>query len=742
MLSVSIQDLRPNSQDTTAFYVANIYQLLLADGNKSAIIIPPGLSDPSHFSPSTTAVLINSLWFLSLVISLTCALLATLLQQWARRYLRVTQPRYSPHKRSPIRAFFAEGVDKLHLPWAVETLPTLLHASLFLFFLGLVIFLFSINHTVFTVVLWWVGLCTGAYICITFMPIFRQDSPYYTPLSLSIWFLVTGLLYLVCQFLSWLEVFHLYDDDTWRRLANLKIRYLRWFRGGLVKAAEETAQELSSGLDCRALLSTFESLDEDHELERFFAAIPGLCNSKALVYPPLTNFIKPNDRKLSAALINFMDRTLSSEIVPESVKQRRIVICRMAVDATSLSASRLILDRILLGTWDRQLYSVEFGHSARRWGNGGNLGTAFRAKCVVALVMALVQKRDERWFGLAIDQLGVSRSALQSYLAHGDSVLLANLIYITRQIVLYHSENGDWPCFYGVSLRILEATSRFNVQRALSELQHEFCSLWNQLVLTARNSEDSHISMTTLRMLKRIRKVYIALHKGTDAMTTALFTLVNDDDPKLNLVPSYPLCNIESHHTASLDPAHRLPEVAAHTTDDIPDTPTTSPVTTFPSLIHWPSTPTTVPHSSPPQAPSLHNSPNLSHDAFLTTIPHPTAYEAPSPSYPAPSADSTHHISPRPDSPPILSSRAHIGFAPPSPPPTSFCSPPQITSVPAHAITVRTTELPTRVGMASGSSQSAQLVSHSSTTPPLIAGSWCHRDADPLRHGTHLPGHD
>ena len=80
-----------------------------------------------HSLHQTMLVWVNALWFLSLVISLTCALLATLLQQWARRYLKVTQPRYSPHKRARIRAFFAEGVDKFLLPWAVEALPTLLH---------------------------------------------------------------------------------------------------------------------------------------------------------------------------------------------------------------------------------------------------------------------------------------------------------------------------------------------------------------------------------------------------------------------------------------------------------------------------------------------------------------------------------------------------------------------------------------------------------------------------------------
>ncbi|KAF8263892.1 hypothetical protein EI94DRAFT_1519046, partial [Lactarius quietus] len=143
LITVSIQAIQQNPQDTSNFYLANIYQVI-ADPARANISnsLPPS---PPPFSPPTYAVWVNSLWFLSLVISLTCALLATLLQQWARRYLRVTQSRYSPHKRARIRAFFAEGVEKLLLPWTVETLPTLLHMSLFLFFAGLVVFLSNVN---------------------------------------------------------------------------------------------------------------------------------------------------------------------------------------------------------------------------------------------------------------------------------------------------------------------------------------------------------------------------------------------------------------------------------------------------------------------------------------------------------------------------------------------------------------------------------------------------------------------
>ena len=137
-------------------------------------------ASPPPFTPPNHSVWVNALWFLSLVTSITCALLATLLQQWARRYLKVTQPRYSPHKRARIRAFFAEGVDKFLLPWAVEALPTMLHISLFSFFAGLAVFLWNVDLTIFKLVLSWIGLCSALYGCITFIQVFHYDSPYHT----------------------------------------------------------------------------------------------------------------------------------------------------------------------------------------------------------------------------------------------------------------------------------------------------------------------------------------------------------------------------------------------------------------------------------------------------------------------------------------------------------------------------------------------------------------------------------
>ena len=88
----------------------------------------------SPFYTPTSALLTSTLWLPSLIVSLSCALLATLLQQWARCYLLITQSHsIKLHDRARIRHLFAEGVIKFYLPKVVSALPTLPpHICLFL----------------------------------------------------------------------------------------------------------------------------------------------------------------------------------------------------------------------------------------------------------------------------------------------------------------------------------------------------------------------------------------------------------------------------------------------------------------------------------------------------------------------------------------------------------------------------------------------------------------------------------
>ena len=118
-------DLKLNSRDTSAFYLENIY-LLLADPNTSRSSIPLTPLGRPLLSPPKYVILVNSLWFLSLAISLTCPMLATLIQQWARRYLWMT---HSPLDAAQIHAFFAHGVGKIWFSWVVEAILTVTHST-------------------------------------------------------------------------------------------------------------------------------------------------------------------------------------------------------------------------------------------------------------------------------------------------------------------------------------------------------------------------------------------------------------------------------------------------------------------------------------------------------------------------------------------------------------------------------------------------------------------------------------
>jgi Family of unknown function (DUF6535) len=120
-----------------------------------------------------------------------------------------------------MRAFFANGADKMHIPWAVEGLPTLLHLSLFLFFGGLMIFLFNVDQEVFTYVVLWIGLFSMVYGLITLLPLIRQDSPYYTPLSIPAWFTYASIQYVTFKVLASIPFGSYGSIRARRRLRNL-----------------------------------------------------------------------------------------------------------------------------------------------------------------------------------------------------------------------------------------------------------------------------------------------------------------------------------------------------------------------------------------------------------------------------------------------------------------------------------------------------------------------------------------
>ena len=175
---MTILDLKSNSQDTSASHFNNTQQPLIGTTTSHPSIHPK----PSPSSPPTSAVWANILLLLSLILNLYCALLATLLYQWASRYLGFTQqPETDPHEAARVRAFFFDGVDKCHVTRIVEALPTLLHISICFFFAGLLVWLSNIDHRVFLAMVVCAVLSAVTYLWFTLSPIFRPNSPFYAP---------------------------------------------------------------------------------------------------------------------------------------------------------------------------------------------------------------------------------------------------------------------------------------------------------------------------------------------------------------------------------------------------------------------------------------------------------------------------------------------------------------------------------------------------------------------------------
>ncbi|KAH9007419.1 hypothetical protein EDB83DRAFT_2236510, partial [Lactarius deliciosus] len=136
-------------------------------------------STQSSSPPSTPVVFVNSVWLLSLALSLTCALSATLLQRWTRRYRQKIQRSHAcRHVHAHI---FSRGPRKFCITGLVEMLPFLHLISMLLFFAGLIVFTFLVNHIVAYITLTIVGIYFLSYIAFTPMPFIFHDCPYYTP---------------------------------------------------------------------------------------------------------------------------------------------------------------------------------------------------------------------------------------------------------------------------------------------------------------------------------------------------------------------------------------------------------------------------------------------------------------------------------------------------------------------------------------------------------------------------------
>ncbi|KAF8492064.1 hypothetical protein F5888DRAFT_1928158, partial [Russula emetica] len=152
-------------------------------------------------SSGTAMVWVIILWLISLVLSLTCALIATLLQQWARRYIETPKSSNVLRHRARVRSLLLGGTKLYKIPLIVEMLPTLLHLSVYLFLAGLVITFHTINKKVAIAVDVAVGVSGLAYLALSILPCLDVRCPYRTPISQILWYPCHAFLSFAASFL-------------------------------------------------------------------------------------------------------------------------------------------------------------------------------------------------------------------------------------------------------------------------------------------------------------------------------------------------------------------------------------------------------------------------------------------------------------------------------------------------------------------------------------------------------------
>ncbi|KAJ6549290.1 hypothetical protein DFH09DRAFT_620184, partial [Mycena vulgaris] len=255
----SYKTLTPNSGDTTVLLLTQISSQLAAAANGTPFTVVPR----PHFTPPTSLLVCNILWFISLGLSLTCALFATLVEQWAREFMHKADMRSAPVIRARVFSYLYYGLKRFKMHTIVGIIPLLLHVSLLFFFAGLVAFLIPVN-TVITIVTGIILLIVATgYSLLTILPLVYIDCPYRTPLSGSLW-----------QLAQKIPGIQRHLHGTHRNSAIPGTRHQADTMMELVfdKAMLEDSERLER--DKKALVWTMKSLADDTELEPFIEAIP------------------------------------------------------------------------------------------------------------------------------------------------------------------------------------------------------------------------------------------------------------------------------------------------------------------------------------------------------------------------------------------------------------------------------------------------------------------------------------
>ncbi|KAI9447609.1 hypothetical protein H4582DRAFT_10897 [Lactarius indigo] len=456
-------------EDITAFWRGEADSILVFTGLFSGIVstflsLSIGELQQTSGSP-TLSFVANVLWLLSLVLSISSALFATLFQQWSRRYLELTQRRVAPHRRARIRGYMFSGISMFKLSQAIKIMPILLHLSIFLFFAGLVVFVWDLRPAAGYCTLGLVAVFGVCYATLTVLPYIYLNSPYSTPFSefawrtsqrilLAIFLLIKRLQDLSLSFLLRGKPIYQRPEDLsrwaqWEEVVRTRIKtHQKWLKDGLQKSILDGATAAPSDMDKDSLAWTLTVLDDDREFEDFVARIPGFFESDSIPHASSVMLSLISDRPSRPdqfdPILGSRINDLLKKCVPgtspltEQLRRNRLRVCMRTLWYFAREYNRLG-DATPLPCYVRKVFANP--EMSRRIQSEGDLAARLIGRCFSCLIVRKLAQdiRSRTSLRVRVNPaelsclaaiLGKSSREVVDLLSQPDEICLANIVFL------------------------------------------------------------------------------------------------------------------------------------------------------------------------------------------------------------------------------------------------------------------------------------------------------------------------
>ncbi|KAJ7224687.1 hypothetical protein GGX14DRAFT_540123 [Mycena pura] len=310
------------------------------------------------FTPTPASFACNTLWFLSLGLSLSCALMATLVEQWSREFVQRTERLESPVIRARIFSYLYFGLQRFGMHEIVDFIPLLLHMSLLLFLAGLVPFLHPINPLLAALPATLLVAITIAYMYLTVLPIISSDSPYRTPLSNVAWKIFQG--------------FHVAFRRQKQPILREKSQIARESPRGTPTMVEvmvlDAVADSSARAkrDRRAVLWAVRSLADNNELESFVDALPDIMwgpRGRRRLYDQIIEMLLAGQDIQLVARIEGLLWSCDSGLMESNAETRRRISCLKALWTIAYLLASDYPARTSFPVFNAQILASQFNHS-------------------------------------------------------------------------------------------------------------------------------------------------------------------------------------------------------------------------------------------------------------------------------------------------------------------------------------------------------------------------------------------